>query len=162
MVIITKSYSSRLLNNYYVQIMFLIENKDALSCQSSSLGRTNRIAKTFWYFQSVRYRRERARHQPCSGENGCGSVGSTLPLGVIPLPARPPQHSVPKPRWFSFPQMCAAPSTSPWPQSWFPAGLRDGDVMDKLWHGCRRVVCLSGELWGYGSSVPKMPGIRGS
>lgn len=108
MAIITKSYSSWLLNNYYAQIMFLIENKDALSYQSSSLGQTNRIAKSFWYFQSVRYRREQAQYQPCSGESGCGFVSSTLPLRVIPLPARPPRHPVPKPRCFPF-HRCVQP-----------------------------------------------------
>lgn len=63
---------------------------------------------------------------------------------------------------FSFSQMCAALSSSPQPLSWFPASLGDGSVMGRLRHGCRHAVFLTGQLWAYGSSAPKMPGIRGS
>lgn len=40
------------------------------------------------------------RHQPCSEENSCGFVSSTLLPRVTPLPAQPLRHPVPKPRCF--------------------------------------------------------------
>lgn len=92
------------------------------------------------------------------------ALGKALPLcRLLPAPGSNPSACLASPApwaWahmFSFPQICAAPSTSPctWPQSWFPAGLRDGSTMGRFQHGCRRGGCLTGWAWEYGSVHPK-------
>lgn len=124
-VIIIKSYSSWLLNNYCTQIMFLIENKDVYCPASQApLARPIGLQNLFSIFNQFAIGENRNDIHP--------ALWKALPLcRLLPVSGSNPSACSASPApwtWafmFSVPRISAAASTSPWPWSWFPGGLRD-------------------------------------
>lgn len=127
-----------------------------MSYRLGSLGRTNRTAKPFQYFQSVCYSGEEARHPPRSGEGA-----ATLPtapcsweqfLCLLSLSSTANLS----PHVFSSSDMCSSRHQ--------PLALelvsRRAQGLAAQWAGSSMATdtgaaCLTGWAWGYGSVHPK-------